>query len=506
MPNSSKRKHIVFIDDKEYEKPAELVEKITENNKKRTRARPEDFIDEEDDDDYPVEKSYEELEKEKLSEKHIKKLRTIRQSMKDKEIEVDDILELDLSEDDMMWFVEYIDIYKHIEPYTEEKYRVKTLIFDKFKSLEKQIENRETLEKLKKLGDIDNDIVHRILNSKHSDYVKSVVYKKWNSILDLSKNDEYFKQMEWIDTVLDMPTEIKHINAGKVDISEQLTNLRNEMDKRIYGLDNVKEKVLEAYCAMISNPYYKKKFIALVGPPGVGKTAIAEAIASAMNLPFDQISFGGIKDATTLTGHSSTYIGARPGLFVTMLKKAKVLNPVTLLDEIDKIPDSPEGKSINSVLLHILDKTQNSRFQDMYMPEVPADMSNIFFILAMNDDSQIDDILKDRISIIRIDGYNAEEKTKIGADYIVPKIRERLAFNKGDVSVTYATMDYIVEKLNSKEKGVRDMEKIIETLFERLNVIKHLSGKKKKIKLSYHIDDIKFPLVVTKKVIDSLWP
>ena len=181
-----------------------------------------------------------------------------------------------------------------------------------------------------------------------------------------------------------------------------IINLRNILDSKLYGLDKVKERILEFYCAMINNPYYKKKFIALVGPPGVGKTMLAQSIAESMNLPYDQISFGSIKDASVLTGHSSTYIGARPGIFVNILKKSKLLNPVVLLDEVDKISNSSEGMSVNSVLLHVLDNSQNKRFQDMYMPEIHLDLSNIFFILALNNLDNIDPILRDRIHVINI--------------------------------------------------------------------------------------------------------
>jgi ATP-dependent Lon protease len=150
---------------------------------------------------------------------------------------------------------------------------------------------------------------------------------------------------------------------------------------------------------MLNNSKYKNKFIGLVGPPGVGKTAISSIIAKSLNLPFKHISLGGIKDASVLIGHSSTYVGSKPGLLVNTLNEMKYLNGVILLDEIDKVgSDFNDKKSISSVLIHLLDKSQNKSFQDSFMPEVPIDMSNVLFIVSMNDVNKIDKILKDRLN------------------------------------------------------------------------------------------------------------
>lgn len=251
------------------------------------------------------------------------------------------------------------------------------------------------------------------------------------------------------------------------------------------------------------NPTYKKRFIALVGPPGVGKTAIALAISEAMELPFNQISFGGVKDATSLIGHSSTYIGSRPGIFVNILKKAQSLNSVVLFDEIDKIPNTPEGQSISSVLLHALDKTQNYRFHDMYMPEIPIDLSHIFFILAMNDDRLIDPILKDRISIIKISGYTLNQKIEIANNYILPKVLTNLKFNSKDIMFPDETMEYLIKLKCSNEKGVRDLEKILTHICEKINILKYVNGSGSKLNLSYYLDTISFPVVITNKLIDK---
>lgn len=213
---------------------------------------------------------------------------------------------------------------------------------------------------------------------------------------------------------------------------------------------------------------------------------------------------GCIKDVNTLIGHSSTYIGSRPGIFVELLRKMKAKNGVILLDEVDKISHSAENGSITATLLHILDRTQNNKFRDMYMPEITIDLSNVFFILALNDEQLLDPILRDRLCIIKIDGYSESEKIDIGMNYIVPKTLEDLCFSHKDISIPKDIMQYIIEKTCKNDPGVRQLEKAIGKIFERLNVLKHLKTAKKKQKLSYEIDNLKFPIKINKDHVNIL--
>ena len=420
-----------------------------------------------------------------------------------------DIVKLNLPEEEQIWFVEHIRMLENLDEETEDHYKLKNTIYYKYKDLEKNVEknkkNKIILDNLKEISNTNKDIITRIAECDYPDNIKAEIYKKYNFINSTEKNDEYFKVIEWIDTVLSLPTKIKPII--NTNVYDNIINLKKKLDEKIFGLEHVKEKIIETYCAMMTNPLYKKKFIAFVGPPGVGKTELGRTIASAFDLPFGQISFGGIKDPATLTGHSLAYIGSRPGIFVNILKQAGCLNCVTLLDEIDKIQQSFEGYSISSILLHVLDKTQNEYFQDMYMPEIPINLSHEFFLLAMNDEKNIDPILLDRLCIIRIDGYSIEEKIQIAQQYTMPKIMNNLMFNKNDIIIDNNCMKYLIEKYDNKEPGIRDLEKHIITICERLNVLKNINSKNKnnkKIKLSYAIDGLSFPLNMTKDMIDKI--
>jgi ATP-dependent Lon protease len=465
-----------------------------------------DELDESDMDDlYGSDSDSDELDKK--SPEFKKWLSSINMKIKSKKVKMEDIMDLNLSDEVAIWFVEHIKILDNMDRYSEEYYTMKEKIYNKYIDY-KNTHHIEILNKLKEMDNNNVDILTRIAISEHPDDIKSLLYKRYNLINDGNKSDEYFKVIDWIDTVLDIPIKNKISLNGTTDITEMIYNLKKKLDEKVFGLDNVKEKIIETYCSILTNPLYKKKFIALVGPPGTGKTELGKTIAESFDLPFNQISFGGIKDASVLTGHSFTYIGARPGLFVTIMRHAKYLNNVILLDEIDKINNSQEGSSISSVLLHVLDKTQNTKFSDMYMPEVPINLSNVFFILAMNSDEHLDPILKDRLCIINIDGYDLNEKIIIGKNYVLPKIRQSLLFKDTDIIIDDICMKYIIDKTVSKsDMGIRSLENSITTIIERLNVLKNIqktSSNNKKLKLSYAIDNIKFPLNLDKKTIDIL--
>ncbi len=438
------------------------------------------------------------------SEQNIK-LSELRKKMKEQEISYTTIFSEDFEDIDNIWFIEHIDILKNTGLNTEDYYKIKHSIYERYIELKKNKINKESLNKIKSISDVGgntNDLVNKILNSDHNDYVKSVLYRKYEIIRNMDKADEYYKILDWIITVLDIPVKIRTLPI--TEAGEMIIALRDTLNKRLYGLNNVKEKIIETYCAMLNNPHYNKKFIALVGPPGVGKTVLAQSIAETIGLPYEHITFGNLKDANVLTGHSLTYVGSKAGVFVNILRKCKCKNPVILLDEVDKIKYSSDGMSINSVLLHVLDYSQNNKFQDMYLPEIHIDLSNVFFILALNDIENIDHILKDRIHIVKINGYNINEKVVIGQQYILPKILENLMFDKNDIKISEKVMTYIISKTCNSESGVRELEKTLSTICEKINVLKQLLKSNKKIKLSYNISNLKFPLEISEKIIDML--
>lgn len=428
--------------------------------------------------------------KNKIYDERIEK---IKEEMNKQIITMDDVLELNLPMEDNVWFMEHIRMYNMMPNDTEEKYSMKHLIYQKyinFKTLD--------LEKFKKIKNEThcNDIIVRIVNSDHTDSVKSLLYKKYMNIQH-SSSDEASKTTYWINNVLDLPT--KSISCAKKTTNEKIKKLWDALNKNIEGLQHVKEKVMETMCTKIKNPNANGRIITLVGPPGVGKTAIALSIAESMGLPFDQISFGSIKDSSVLTGHSYTYIGAVPGLFTKILIKSQNLSSVVLLDEIDKIPQSAEGSSISAVLLHVLDRTQNYRFKDMYMPEINIDLSKIVFILAANSLETIDPVLRDRMTIINITGYDNKEKANIIEKHILPRIMSELLITEKDIHISKHVIEHIISKVK-QQPGMRDVEKAFYKLCERILLLMHSKG----IDYSYKIDNVKTPIKVTINMANML--
>ena len=184
------------------------------------------------------------------------KMKIYRDKINKNQITYEKIINANLSEEDTIWFIEHLDILNNLRKYTDEYYKLNTIIKDKYNSI---INNKDSQDKINKLKFIKEDLITRIVNSEHNDYVKSLIFNKYKNIEQLEKNDETQKIIEWIETILEIPTKIKLIKDK--NISESLYTLRDTMNKKLYGLNNVKERILETFCAMNTNPYYKKKFI-----------------------------------------------------------------------------------------------------------------------------------------------------------------------------------------------------------------------------------------------------
>jgi ATP-dependent Lon protease len=428
----------------------------------------------------------------------LKKIKNIKNMAKDQEITLDNIIDLDITDDEKIWFYEQIKIMENMMLYTEERYVQKRLIYEKYKEITNNknsyFEKNKKIEYLKSFIDTNKDLLTRILESNHDDKTKAIMYKKYASLNDMNA-DEKFKAIEFIEIILGIPTEIKYINKDN-DINTSLLNLEKSLTKNIYGLSDAKERLMELYCGMLTNPEYKNRTLAFVGPAGVGKTAFAKTLAESFDLPFEQISMGSVKDASTLTGHSMTYIGAQVGLIVSAMRRLGYKNGIIFLDELDKVPNTTEGKSILSVLLHVLDKKQNNEFKDMYAPEIKVDLSNILFLVAMNDVTELDPILKDRLHIINIKGYDINDKINIARDYLLPKIKNNLSMKDNDLIIDDKTLEYLI-KSREYEGGVRQLELDLITICEKINIINNLSKihKSKRMKLSYNeiIDCYKKP-------------
>ena len=247
--------------------------------------------------------------------------------------------------------------------------------------------------------------------------------------------------------------------------SLELKKAQEVLDHDHYGLEKIKERILEYLAVRILAPEAKAPIICFVGPPGVGKTSLAQSIARAMNRKYCRISLGGIHDEAEIRGHRRTYIGAMPGRFIEAISEVGVNNPLMLLDEIDKVGSDFRGDPA-SALLEALDPEQNKAFHDNYI-DIPFDFSKVFFLATANSVSTISAALLDRMELIELTGYTEEEKLEIAKKYLVPRQKERNGLKDGDIRFTPALLKKVITGY-TREAGVRNLERTIGALCRKV--------------------------------------
>jgi ATP-dependent Lon protease len=270
---------------------------------------------------------------------------------------------------------------------------------------------------------------------------------------------DYHVIRTYLEYVLELPW--KKESDDKLDLNEA----RRILDEDHYGLEDIKERILEFLAVIKLKPETKSPILCFVGPPGVGKTSLGKSIARSLGRVFERFSLGGMRDEAELRGHRRTYIGAMPGRIIQSLRRAQVKNPVIMLDEIDKLGNDFRGDPA-SALLEILDPQQNSTFRDHYI-DLPFDLSKVFFIATANDLAPISAPLRDRMEIIQLAGYSDAEKLNIARQYLVERQTLENGLTPEQVSITDAAINLLTARY-TREAGVRQLERTIGNLIRKV--------------------------------------
>jgi ATP-dependent Lon protease len=310
---------------------------------------------------------------------------------------------------------------------------------------------------------IQNELGGNPVEKEIEEYIKKAETKKWNievkKVFDKELDKlhrlnpaaaEYSVQVNYIQTLLDLPWDF--YTEDNLD----LNNARYVLDSDHFGLDEVKERILEHLAVLKLKGDLKSPILCLYGPPGVGKTSLGRSVAKALNRKYVRMSLGGLHDEAEIRGHRKTYIGAMPGRIVQNIKRAGSSNPVFILDEIDKVGQDFRGDP-SSALLEVLDPEQNSTFFDNFL-EMEYDLSKVLFIATANNLATISPALIDRMELIEITGYLVEEKLEIAKQHLFPKQLENHGVKKDQITIENKVMEMLIEKY-TRESGVRELDK-----------------------------------------------
>lgn len=275
------------------------------------------------------------------------------------------------------------------------------------------------------------------------------------------QSPDYNMQLNYLQTIVSLP--------WGIDTKDNLNikNAERVLDRDHYGMEKVKERILEHLATLRFRRTEKAPILCLVGPPGVGKTSLGRSIAEALGRKYVRISLGGVHDEAEIRGHRRTYIGAMPGRIIKGIMKAETCNPLFVLDEVDKVSENNYNGDPHSALLEVLDPEQNNAFHDNFI-DLDFDLSKVFFIATANSLQTIPRPLLDRMEIIDVEGYLTEEKKEIARRHLIPKEQKEFDFGEdGKLKFTPAAIEYVIEKY-TRESGVRQLEKQFDKIFRKV--------------------------------------
>lgn len=340
----------------------------------------------------------------------------------------------------------------------------------------------------------------RIKESEMPPAAVTVAEEELDKLEVLEKNSSEFNvTRNYLDWLTHMPW------TKQTEENFDITTARSILDDDHYGLQDIKERILEFIAVSKLNNSVQGKILTLTGPPGVGKTSIGKSIAKALNREFYRFSVGGLTDVAEIKGHRRTYVGAMPGKIIQCLKTTQSSNPVILIDEIDKLGRGHQGDPA-SALLELLDPGQNESFVDHYL-DVPVDLSKVLFICTANVEDTIPGPLKDRMEMLRLSGYDSPEKLEIAQSYLVPKCQDATGLSPSlqhtpkDLKISDGAINRLIRQY-CREAGVRNLQKQIEKIFRKV-ALRLVTADESDSKKSYTIQEDSLEEYVGKPIFIS---
>lgn len=407
-----------------------------------------------------------------------KSLQQVKTKFTNEIVTLKDILKLDnINEEERHKLInkyiisEYYKTPRTIPDFITEYSKLQSL-YSSFKSRDGKLAERRL--QLSKISDDEESLVeNKIMNlNLNEDYIKHI-YSRFNKMSSLPKWDsDRLKIYEWIQTTVSIPFNIfyNQLTLEYPNHIKVINNLKQKLDEKIYGLNTIKEQILSEVNIKLTSPKSTNFNLGLEGSAGTGKTKIFNLLAEVSNIPFDQISLGGVNDVSFLEGHNYTYVGSKCGKIVNSLIKMKCQDGMIFFDEIDKIGKSRYGDEVTGSLLHITDFTQNNKFTDKYIGIIPIDLSNIWFTFSMNNKNEINPILRNRLKIISMPKYTFKDKVEI-AKRLLNEIKLILNWNIQDFFIfTEDGLKHILNVIN-QEDGVRSLKHRLEIICYRLKLI-----------------------------------